>query len=292
MTSHYDEQAQQSRYSADSETAQAISSMELPTARERLLRDARQYQKFHYALLTRFSGGELLLLNNGYEEDPPMALPLSASDEPDRLGLQLYHRTATQVDLSGKRVLEVGCGHGGGASYLVRTLGPAAYTGLDLNADGIAFCRERHNLPGLEFLAGDAENLPFPDQSFDAVINVESSHCYLDFPHFLTEVARVLRPGGHFVYADARHSDDIAAWQAALADGPMRMLSQRKISAEVARGLEKNLQHSIDVVVYRRIFPAFLHGFVDNVVGTNHMRFCHDLQSGATSYWMYRFAKA
>jgi SAM-dependent methyltransferase len=292
MTSQYGEQAEQSGYSADIETVQTISSMQLPTARESLLAEARQYQKTHYALVTRCAGGELLLLNNGYEEDPPMALPLSASDEPDRLGLQLYHRTATQVDLGGKRVLEVGCGHGGGASYLVRTLGPASYTGLDVNADGIAFCRQRHNLPGLEFLHGDAEHLPFPDQSFDVVINVESSHCYLDFAGFLAGVARVLRPGGHFLYADARHAYDIADWQAALANAPMRMLSERDISAEVARGLEGNLQHSIDVVVYKRLFPESLHGVVENFVGTNHMRFCRDMQSGTISYWMYLLATA
>ena len=133
-----------------------------------------------------------------------MGLPLAASDEPNRYGIQLYHRTATQADLSGKQVLEVSCGHGGGASYLVRTLRPASYTGLDLNADGIAFCRKRHNLPGLDFVHGDAESLPFADESFDAVINVEASHGYPDFPRFLAEVARVLRPGGHFLYADFR----------------------------------------------------------------------------------------
>ena len=105
-----------------------------------------------------------------------MALPLAASDEPNRFPIQLYHRTATQVDLTGKQVLEVSCGHGGGASYLVRTLRPASYTGLDLNPAGIDFCRKRHNLPGLDFVQGNAENLPFPDQSFDAVINVEASH--------------------------------------------------------------------------------------------------------------------
>jgi ubiquinone/menaquinone biosynthesis C-methylase UbiE len=292
MTRQYGEPTQRSRYSAETETAPATSSMELPTAREALLADARQYQRTHYAHITRVSGGELLLLNNGYEEDPPMALPLLASDEPDRLGLQLYHRTATQVDLASKHVLEVGCGHGGGASYLVRTLGPASYTGLDVNADGIAFCQERHHLPGLEFVPGDAENLPFPDQSFDAVINVESSHCYFDFPGFLAEVARVLRPGGHFLYADARHSYDIDDWQAALANGPLRMLSQRNISAEVARGLEKNLQHSIDAVVYKRIFPASAHGLVDNLVGANHASFCRDLLSGSISYWMYLFANS
>ena len=71
-----------------------------------------------------------------------MALPLAESDEPNRFHIQLYHRIATQADLRGKQVLEVGCGHGGGASYLMRTLRPASYTGLDLNPAGIAFCRK------------------------------------------------------------------------------------------------------------------------------------------------------
>ena len=110
-----------------------------------------------------------------------MGLPLAASDEPNRYGIQLYHRTATQADLSDKQALEVSCGHGGGASYLVRMLRPASYTGLDINADGIAFCRKTHHLPGLDFVHGDAENLPFPDESFDAVINVEASHGYPRF---------------------------------------------------------------------------------------------------------------
>ena len=42
-----------------------------------------------------------------------MVLPLAAADEPHRFFIKLYQRTAAQVDLSGKRVLEVSCGHGG-----------------------------------------------------------------------------------------------------------------------------------------------------------------------------------
>ena len=161
--------------------------------------------KYVYPAFTRLLGAdELLFLNIGYEEDPPMALPLAESDEPNRFYIQLYHRIATQADLRGKRVLEVGCGHGGGASYLMRTLRPASYTGLDLNRAAVAYCRKRHNLPGVDFVHGDAEKLPFPDQSFDAVINVESSAAYPHFSRFLAEVARVLRPGGHFLYTDLR----------------------------------------------------------------------------------------
>ncbi|SIG06667.1 Probable methyltransferase [Mycobacteroides abscessus subsp. abscessus] len=113
-------------------------------------------------------------------------------------------------------MLEVGCGHGGGASYLVRALQPASYTGMDLNPDGISFCRRRHDLPGLEFVQGDAEDLPFPDESFDAVINVESSHLYPHFPVFLTEVARVLRPGGNHACSTSWHSPSLRACSARL----------------------------------------------------------------------------
>jgi ubiquinone/menaquinone biosynthesis C-methylase UbiE len=54
----------------------------------------------------------------------------------------------------------------------------------------------------MDFVHGDAQSLPFADESFDVVINIEASHGYPDFPRFLAEVARVLRPGGRFLYAD------------------------------------------------------------------------------------------
>ncbi|MDT5228164.1 MAG: hypothetical protein QOH94_1957, partial [Mycobacterium sp.] len=86
-----------------------------------------------FASQTRLLGGDdWLFFNYGYEEDPAMGIPLDEADEPHRFFIQLYHRTATQVDLAGKKVLECSCGHGGGASYLVRTAHPASYTGLDL----------------------------------------------------------------------------------------------------------------------------------------------------------------
>lgn len=247
---------------------------------------APHVQKYVYRYLTRRLGADdVVFLNYGYEEDPPMGIPLSASDEPNRFPIQLYHRTATQVDLTGKRVLEVGCGHGGGASYLMRTLRPASYTGLDLNPAGVAFCRKRHNLAGLEFVQGDAENLPFPEQSFDAVINIESSHLYPRFARFLAEVARVLRPRGHFLYAD----DVDSVREAALAKAPMRMLSHRVINAEVVRAMEKNSQRWLNVIDLN--LPAFLRGLARENAGVPGSRPYRLLQS-EDRYRMYCFAKA
>lgn len=233
-----------------------------------------------YRFNSRFlNDDERVFLNWGYDEDPPMALPLAESDEPNRYFIQLYHRVATQVDLTGKRVLEVSCGHGGGAAYLMRTQHPASYTGLDLNPIGLDFCRKKHQLPGLDFVHGSAEKLPFGDQSFDAVINIEASHCYAQFPQFLTEVARVLRPGGHFLYADARKSRDIAEWERQLADAPIQLVSESVINEHVARGIEKIY---LSVFQKRRFRPSF------NYRLWSHFR--QSLLDQKSSYRVYRFA--
>jgi ubiquinone/menaquinone biosynthesis C-methylase UbiE len=246
--------------------------------------------KYVYPLATRLMGDDVVFMDWAYEEDPPVALPLAASDEPNRAHINLYHRTTTQADLSGKRVLEVSCGRGGGASYLVRTLRPASYTGLDLNPNGIAFCQKRHNLPGLNFVEGNAEDLPFDDQSFDAVLNVEASHLYLQFPRFLAEVARVLRPGGDFLYTDVRPRARFGEWDAALAEAPMRMISQRVINAEVMRGIEASQQNTLAILgpVTRRA-PSFLDDLARRAGDLRASTFYQALQSGENSYRIYHF---
>ena len=247
--------------------------------------------KYVYPQFTRrLAGHDVLFINYGYEEDPPMGLELDASDEPNRFPIQLYHATATQAGhLAGKRVLEVGCGHGGGASYLTRTHHPASYTGLDLNPAGIAFCSKRHPLPNLEFVHGNAEDLPFPDESFDALINVESSHCYPQFRVFLAEVARVLCPGGHFLYADARPRERVADWEAALANAPLQMISQLVIDAEVMRGVQTQWQTSSMSGSDRRALRIIFGLRCD--IDVRKSKGYRALESGAFSYRMYCFAK-
>jgi fatty-acid O-methyltransferase len=247
--------------------------------------------KLLYPYLTRRAGDDVIFLNWGYEEDSPMALTLDAADEPNRYPIQLYHSTATQAgELAGKRVLEVGCGHGGGASYLTRALRPASYVGLDLNPAGIEFCRRRHPVPGLEFVQGNAENLPFPAASFDAVVNVESSHCYPHFDQFLSEVWRVLRPGGAFLYTDVRQRYECPRWEAALAgaDG-LRVVSWREINAEVLRGIEHNSEPWGPVM--DSLVPGFLRRVARQGAPMQESWIHRSVASGRSSYRMYYFVK-
>jgi len=242
-----------------------------------------------YPFLTRrLRGEEVLFLNYAFETDPPVGLQLDLEDEPNRACIQLYHHVATQIDLRGKDVLEVSCGHGGGASWLTRTLRPASYTGLDLNPTGIAFCLQRHRVPGLSFVQGDAQHLPFPDNSLDAVINVEASHCYPDFPGFLAEVTRVLKPGGHFLYADFRFRDGFAEWENAIASAPLKIVQTRDIRMEVLHGMDCNAIRSEKLICER--LPTFLHSLGRDFAGLPGSRVYEALKSHELSYrsWCFR----
>ena len=229
-------------------------------------------------------------LNYAFETDPPMGLPLSAADEPFRPNIQLYHHVAAAADLAGARVLEVSCGHGGGASYLTRTLAPAEYVGLDLNPEGIRYCQQRHQVPGLRFVQGDAMALPFPDGSFDVVVNVEASHCYPDFRRFVDEASRVLKPGGRLVHADLRYPSQVVAWVDDLAKHPtLRLERMRLINPEVVRGMERNTPRYTEMI--RTCFPWFLHRLGLDFAGVQGSRLHRDALSGELSYRSFHLRK-
>ena len=146
---------------------------------------------------TEFQGAHFM--NLGYcelDSSPPL-------DDFDAFSRQLYEHVIGDVSLAGKDVVEIGCGRGAGTAHIAQRYTPRSIVGCDLAPEAIRRCSEAYaNTPGLRFEMSDATNLPFPDASFDAVINVESSHCYPSRSRFLKEVMRVLRPGGYFFYTD------------------------------------------------------------------------------------------
>jgi len=199
---------------------------------------------------------EWTFMNYGYAGDRSGTLALDAADEPNRNWIQLYHHVAGEVDLTGLTVLEVGSGRGGGSSYIKRYLKPEEMTGVDLSKNAVRFSRAGHRVDGLEFKTGDAENLPFNDRSVDAVVNVESSHCYPSFERFVSEVRRVLRPGGHFLYADFRGRADVEKWRHALRRSGLTVLRETDITPNIIAALERDNDRKLDLI--RRLIPRVL----------------------------------
>jgi len=200
-----------------------------------------------YQYLAGYGVADWGFMNYGFAPVNGEAYPLEleAADEPNRYSIQLYHYVAGRVPLSGRDVLEVGCGRGGGAAFLKRYLHPRQMNGIDFSPKAVRFCRQQHRLEGLTFLAGDAEALPLPDSSFDAVVNIESSHCYGSMPAFLAQVRRVLRPGGHFLFADLRSTPDRDRLHEQIIASGLTVLEQEEITANVVEALRRDSQRKL-----------------------------------------------
>jgi len=100
---------------------------------------------------------------------------------------------------SGLRVLEIGCGLGTDGAQFARA--GAHYTGIDLTEAAIDLARRRFEIAGLpgEFLVADAEQLEFPDDSFDLVYSHGVLHHTPDTAGAVREIHRVLKPGGRAI---------------------------------------------------------------------------------------------
>jgi ubiquinone/menaquinone biosynthesis C-methylase UbiE len=100
---------------------------------------------------------------------------------------------------AGKRLLEVGFGTGTDLLQFAR--GGAVVTGVDLTPRSIEIARRRFEVYGFtgEFITGDAENLSFPDASFDVVYSFGVLHHTPDTHRAVTEIHRVLKPGGRAI---------------------------------------------------------------------------------------------
>jgi len=184
------------------------------------------------------TGGEVLFLNHGFAHLGPKSLPLPEALERHRHPIQLYHHIVKAADLSGKDVLEVSSGLGGGVGWIAACLSPRSVTGLDIAESAVKACRARNTDARVRFETGDAQAMPFADTSFDALINVESSLNYPDFAAFLREVVRVLRPGGYFMFADYRRAKRYEAMKHDLECLGWRVLLSEDISPAIVRGLE------------------------------------------------------
>ena len=139
---------------------------------------------------------------------PPLAMHREL--DTDKLSVQQYqareYKEAQRVcpefgplwDVSGKRLLDVGSGLGGKPAYYA-DLGAASVTGIDirpLSVEAAAVLARGKHTRRLRWLLADAAAMPFPDDSFDAIVSINVLEHVANLRQVLAECRRVLRQTG------------------------------------------------------------------------------------------------
>jgi arsenite methyltransferase len=115
----------------------------------------------------------------------------------------------------GERVLDLGCGAGTDSLVAAQMVGQTGQvTGLDMTPEMLAKARASAAELGtanVEFVEGEAERLPFPDESFDVVISNGVIDLVPDKDAVFWEIVRVLKPGGRIQVADVTIQNPVSA---------------------------------------------------------------------------------
>ena len=160
--------------------------------------------------------------------------------------------------LPGQRALDVGCGPGALTSELVARLGAEHVAAVDPSASFVEAAGERN--PGVDVRLASAEMLPFPDDSFDAAIAQLVVHFMAQPVSGISEMARVVRPGG--VVA-------ACVWDHAGGQGPLGLFwaVARSLDAEVED--ESNLPGVREGDLVRLLEQAGLHDVESTVISAD-----------------------
>lgn len=105
----------------------------------------------------------------------------------------------------GKRVLEIGCGRGVGTEIIFERFGAREVHAFDLDPDMVNRARRRlavYPTDRLRLYVGDATAIDAVDESFDAVFDFAIIHHVPDWQRAVSEIRRVLRPGGSFFFEE------------------------------------------------------------------------------------------
>jgi ubiquinone/menaquinone biosynthesis C-methylase UbiE len=249
------------------------------------------FWKLWYRYLSgRIGSDPVTFLNYGYWPPEGETLALQPADEANRPAIQLYHHVASGTDLENKNVLEVSCGHGGGASFVKRYHKPKTYTAIDQNAKAIEYNRKTHDALNIDFRTGDAQALDFPSDHFDAVINVEASHCYPRQDAFFKSAYRVLRSGGYLLYADFRTPETAHQLDLDIENAGFKINSKIDITEHVLNALRRTSERYRDLV--HGFTPKFLHPFMETFAAVEGSGVFNSFVNRERIYFSYYLEKA
>jgi len=249
---------------------------------------SRFWKSLYQRMARSHKDPEFKFMNYGFKDNNPPTL--SPEDEPDRLFIQLYHMNLRDTDVEGKDILEIGSGRGGGASWVSKTLNPKSLVAIDYSEEAVNRCIEwYYTQKNLIFLEGNAENLPFEDETFDVVYNVESSHCYGNIPAFLGETFRVMRKGGKFCWTDMRDQKTMDEMQEQFFQSGFSIESKKEVTSNVLEALSVIDADRRELI--RKSAPPSLRKSFETFGGVPGTPIFSALETGKIRYFRYLLSK-
>jgi GT2 family glycosyltransferase/ubiquinone/menaquinone biosynthesis C-methylase UbiE len=115
------------------------------------------------------------------------------------------HRYVFLLELAaGKSILDIGSGEGYGAALLAKTA--SSVIGIDIDSATVAHANRTYQNPNLSFLVGSYDRIPLQDGSVDVVTSFETIEHQDEHHEMLTEIKRVLKPGGVLIISSPNRS--------------------------------------------------------------------------------------
>ena len=148
----------------------------------------------------------------------------------------------TEMGKGKKSVLDVATGTGRIAYAIARSHSNYKVVGIDINNDMLSEAiKKSRGLANLSYMLGNVELLGFNNNSFDAVVTAFSLSIFDDLDNAISEMHRVLKPGGKLVLLDMlRPKDNV-----------LRKLTQLYYSVNIIPALDTKLKHDVEVYIKR-----------------------------------------
>ncbi len=251
----------------------------------------KKTKKLRFKLHEKIAGSDSSVYLHQEHKNSPKNSPefQSENNSQNKNTLQLYKQLIAFIETKNKKILEVGSGRGNGASYIYRHYMPQQYTGIDLSGKSIEYCKSHYNIPGLEFMKGEPENLPFPSHSYDVVINVQFIQSFINTQNYFDEVYRVLTRGGHFLMTDMIKKEFVDKICYQLIDIGFEIVSVKDMTDKIIANIEENSIHSSSKTKKQ------LHDISNNPYqiypGGRTDKSLRHLSNGTYEYWSYVLKK-
>ena len=162
--------------------------------------------------------------------------------------------------------------------------------GVDIISSAIGFDQKHYAAQkNLQFFVADAHKLPFEDDSFDAIVNIESAQHYKDVRRFFSEAHRVLKPGGYLLIAYFEDPEKGVFPRQALAQSKLHKVREENITEGVVRAMDRDSSRRQRLA--QKISPGFLKKLAVEFAGVRGTDLYNDFASGNYPYFYFILRK-